>query len=66
MAKRNTKIYDVAIVGAGPAGITAAFKLREAGFSVTVFDVIDDWYMVVDSQTGEWAFLEPGSLNVQL
>ena len=28
----------VAVVGAGPAGITAAFKLREAGFSVTVFD----------------------------
>lgn len=28
----------VAVVGAGPAGITAAFRLREAGCSVTVFD----------------------------
>ena len=28
----------VAVIGAGPAGIAAAFLLREAGFSVTVFD----------------------------
>ena len=28
----------VAVIGAGPAGLTAAFKLQEAGFSVTLFE----------------------------
>ncbi|WP_066756924.1 FAD-dependent oxidoreductase [Crocinitomix algicola] len=32
---RNTKI---AIIGAGPAGITAAYELTKAGFNVTVFE----------------------------
>ena len=29
---------SVAIVGGGPVGITAAIKLREKGYAVTVFD----------------------------
>ena len=29
---------DVAIVGAGPAGLTAAYYIGEAGFKVAVFD----------------------------
>ena len=32
----------VAVVGAGPAGITAAFRLREAGCAVTVIDSNDE------------------------
>jgi protoporphyrinogen oxidase len=28
----------VAVIGAGPAGLTAAFKLQEAGFNVTLFE----------------------------
>jgi glutamate synthase (NADPH/NADH) small chain len=34
----NGKGQKVAIVGGGPAGMTAAIKLREAGFSITIFD----------------------------
>lgn len=30
--------YDVAIVGAGPAGMSAAIRLRELGASVVVID----------------------------
>jgi NADPH-dependent glutamate synthase beta subunit-like oxidoreductase len=32
---------SAAIIGAGPAGLTAAFYLRRAGHSVTVFDRLD-------------------------
>ena len=32
------KSYDVAVIGAGPAGSTAAFHLAEQGFSVLVLD----------------------------
>ncbi len=32
------KVVDVAIIGAGPAGLTAAYLLGKAGFSVTVIE----------------------------
>ncbi len=32
------KELAVAVIGAGPAGLTAAFKLQEAGFNVTLFE----------------------------
>ncbi len=32
----------IAIIGAGPAGLTAAFDLRKRGFKVTVFDALPD------------------------
>jgi NADPH-dependent glutamate synthase beta subunit-like oxidoreductase len=35
---RRTQKKSVAVVGAGPAGLAAAFYLRRAGFGVTVFD----------------------------
>ena len=38
MAKRNTKIYDVAIVGAGPAGMTAAIYAGRSDKQVIVMD----------------------------
>jgi len=34
--KENRK--KVAVVGAGPAGLAAAYYLRQSGYSVTVFD----------------------------
>ena len=33
----NTPV-DVAIIGAGPAGLTAAYLLGKAGYSVTVIE----------------------------
>ena len=32
---------DVAIVGAGPAGLGAAYRLRESGLAVKVFEELD-------------------------
>ena len=31
-------IYDCAIIGAGPAGITSAIQLKRAGFTITLFE----------------------------
>lgn len=36
--KENTKTQTIAIVGSGPAGLTAAFHLLEKGYSVTIID----------------------------
>jgi protoporphyrinogen oxidase len=43
---------DVAIIGAGPAGLTAAYLLTKAGLSVTVIEK-DDRYVGGISRTVE-------------
>lgn len=35
---RNDKVVDVAIIGAGPAGLTAAYQLTKQGYSVAVIE----------------------------
>ena len=35
---KSEKIYDIAIIGAGPCGLTAAIYSCRQGFSVVVFD----------------------------
>jgi protoporphyrinogen oxidase len=35
---RDDQAVDVAIIGAGPAGLTAAYQLTKAGYSVTVIE----------------------------
>ena len=35
----------VAVVGSGPAGLTAAYDLRLAGYPVTVFEAEDELYL---------------------
>jgi NADPH-dependent glutamate synthase beta subunit-like oxidoreductase len=38
--KHSTSKSKIAIIGAGPAGISCAVKLADAGYSVTVFDQV--------------------------
>jgi digeranylgeranylglycerophospholipid reductase len=50
---------DVAVIGAGPAGLYAAYRLAEAGFDVAVFDAqrrIGE-HVVCSGVVGEEAFL---------
>jgi len=37
---RDDQAVDVAIIGAGPAGLTAAYQLTKLGYSVTVIERI--------------------------
>ena len=64
--RREGTTYGKTTLRTGPGSRYPEMGTLKAGATVMVYDVIDAWYMVVDSQTGEWAFLEPGSLNVQL
>jgi digeranylgeranylglycerophospholipid reductase len=53
---------DVAVIGAGPAGLYAAFRLARAGFEVAVFDAqrrIGE-HVVCSGVVGEEAFLRFG------
>jgi len=38
LSMRDDQAVDVAIIGAGPAGLTAAYQLTKAGYSVTVIE----------------------------
>ena len=53
----HTKVYhNVAIIGAGPAGLTAVKCLREAGLDAIVFEKSADigglWHYEEDTQDG--------------
>ncbi|MDM8516477.1 FAD-dependent oxidoreductase [Desulfobacterales bacterium HSG16] len=39
--KIEEKEEKIAIIGSGPAGLTAAFYLRKAGYQVTIFEALD-------------------------
>ena len=49
MMRKNPRSVDVAIVGAGPAGLSAAAVLLEAGHKVTLFDKNKNLGGMVDS-----------------
>ncbi|PKL74267.1 MAG: hypothetical protein CVV27_21390, partial [Candidatus Melainabacteria bacterium HGW-Melainabacteria-1] len=40
--KRKQTDFDVAIAGAGPGGALAALRLAEAGYSVGLFDALEE------------------------
>lgn len=64
--RRTATAYGQVALRTGPGSRYPEIRTLKAGTQLTVFDVIDDWYMVSDPQTGEWAFAEPGSLDVEL
>ena len=52
--------YDVIIVGAGMAGISAAYELKRAGFSVKILEQTDRYGGRVYTYSGEKDHLAPG------
>ena len=52
MAVQDQTAVDVAIIGAGPAGLTAAYLLTKKGYSVTVIEK-DERYVGGISRTVE-------------
>ena len=38
---KNEKKYSIGIIGAGPAGLTAAEQLRKEGYQITIYDRYD-------------------------
>ncbi|AZO12290.1 MULTISPECIES: NAD(P)/FAD-dependent oxidoreductase [unclassified Mesorhizobium] len=53
------KTYDIAIAGAGPAGLAAALYLKRAGHKVTVFERFDE-----PKPVGSGLILQPTGLTV--
>lgn len=48
----------------GPGSQYPEIRTLKAGTRISVIDVVDDWYMIVDSESGELAFIAPGELNL--
>lgn len=46
----------------GPGSEYPEIRTLKAGAKVTVYDVIDDWYMVRSDEDDQWAFIAPDSL----
>lgn len=64
--RREGTTYGKTTLRTGPGSKYPEMGTLKAGAAVTVYDVIEDWYLVSDPQTGEWAFIAPDSLDVQL
>lgn len=50
----------------GPGSRYPEIRTLKAGAQLTVYDVIEDWYLIKDSETNEWAFAAPDSLSVSM
>lgn len=48
----------------GPGKAYPEIRTVKAGAELTVMDVIDDWVMIRDHETGEYAFAAPDSLDI--
>lgn len=46
---RQVQAKRIAIVGGGPAGLTAAYYLAQLGHEVTVFDMMEKWAVCSDT-----------------
>lgn len=48
----------------GPGSEYPEIRTLKSGTRITLVDIIDDWYMISDSETNGWAFISPESLDL--
>lgn len=63
MMPREAVTTAKVILRTGPGSRYPEIRTLRAGTKVKVYDVIDDWIMVMDDQNNTWAFIAPDSLN---
>lgn len=63
---RKTEADGKVTLRTGPGSQYPEVRTLKAGAQITVYDVIDDWYLIKDSETGEWVFAAPDSLSVPM
>lgn len=62
-------LHDEFVIGGkvklrtGPGSEYPEIRTLKAGAKVKIMDVIDDWYMISDTETNAWAFIAPDSLD---
>ncbi|MBQ4266031.1 MAG: SH3 domain-containing protein [Clostridia bacterium] len=59
---RSAATLGKATLRTGPGSRYPEIRTLKAGTKVTVMDEINDWYLILDSETNTWAFLAPDSL----
>lgn len=47
----------------GPGSRYPEIRTLKSGTKISIVDIVDDWYMIVDSESGELAFIAPDSLD---
>lgn len=62
--KGDASISDICVVGAGPAGITAAIELAECGFAVTLVESGDESNAPLAQRLSNAEIVTPGSHEV--
>ena len=56
---KQSKVYDVAIVGSGAGGGMAAYMLTKAGANVVMLEAGESWYSTKDSPMFKWNYESP-------
>lgn len=65
MKQKVGATYDIAIVGAGAAGLSAAIEAKKRGLSYLIFDKRETASTVADFSRGKIIYAEPRELPVQ-
>ncbi|MBE5799961.1 MAG: hypothetical protein E7321_08440 [Clostridiales bacterium] len=62
--RRNVPTNGKVKLRTGPGSRYPEIRTLKAGAKVTVYDVIDGWYMISDDENNTWAFIAPDSLDL--